>query len=235
MLSRDQLAVTNYLQATTPLRGIVAEDPQSRSLLAFLDAFLLVTAAFGRCEIQNRSRDRLLAVAGEGKEADRQKERAERLNQQGLRLLGYAREALSGFRDDVAKLPEGGVDSKAFERFRTEAREQVQDLQLKGPDAVKVLAALEEAVGACRSGGARGLEGFIASKIRDLGEVRRRPDRGAEENIPVWKAIAVAVFFGLALWALFKCSFGFFGGCTLAEGAAWFGVAAVAAVIASFC
>lgn len=235
VLARDQGAVLEFLTLSASLREIADDAEHGRGMLAFTDALLQSVASFGACELSARQAERCRVLELQPERAEIASRTSTRHNEAGIRTLGYAREALSRFREDLQRYPKGMPSAGRFEEFRERMREQLVELELKASDIAKISQSLDECIASVQGKEPLALADYLGSQVDRLERARRQKDRGTAENIPVWKAIAIAVFFGIALWGLFKCVFGFFGGCTLLEGAAYAVVGGIAAAIARFC
>jgi len=108
----------------------------------------------------------------------------------------------------------------------------VTDFDTKPSDAKKLGDAIDEVGAAFAEAGHDGVIKLLQKKVTELQDLRSRPDRGAVENIPVWKAAAIIAAVGIWVIALIHC--GFFG-CSVSWGAAYAIGFAIAAYIAFFC
>jgi hypothetical protein len=83
--------------------------------------------------------------------------------------------------------------------------EFVSNLEIKSSDAKKLMDALDEIIVAVNNNGEQGFLNFLTSKTADLEQLRQSPTRGTEDNIPVWKLVAIAVFLGLGIYGIIRC------------------------------
>lgn len=230
VLSRNQLASLDFFQASERLR-LIATDGHGEGLAAVAGEFIQAMNAFGLSELEARRGERLQALklgTGVAREATRLRDAH---NEKGLRTLKRARAHVKLFREELASYPEVKLEGELKE-FQQELREQLAELEISESDVRKIDSALADGF-AVAGKGAAGLPDYLDRNLRELEKVRRSANRGAVENIPIWKIIAIVVAFGIWIWALFRCRW--WGSCDLREGLAYFIVFWIAALIARFC
>lgn len=241
MLSREQDNVQYYLASGTLLYEAFPsrdEAPLREGLFA-LDGAI---ANFGRAEMAIYQAERNRA-AGQPVADDAIKTALETFHQSGLESLGLARDALGAFRRNIETLASDrgtDYDSELLERFAAAfdkgVRRELSYLELKPKDVDKLSEQLREALEPAQTGDPLTLIAHIEKKLEELTEVRTSDNRGMVDNIPLWKIIAVAVFFAITLWALIRCVWGWFGPrCGFNEGLIYTLIAKAAALGYKLC
>lgn len=213
MLSRDQWNVEEYLRSG-PLLYQAVGSPEEQPLRDALLALDGAIASFGRAEMLDRqaSREDVLLRRGRDRKhtpESRQPEAFDRYQAAGLRGLESAAASLRDFREVIQQQggqdPDRGELEQRLDAFDESLRLELAALELKPADAERLVAQLEEAMSSARDGDPVRVLDFAAAKIDELASVRSGADRGMVDNIPWWKVVAVAVFFGITVWALIKC------------------------------
>jgi len=248
-LSREQQATLEFMSVSQFLRN-VADDGRGRGLLEFTEALTHAVSSFGVSELYARQGERHRALGNQSDSGEHPAEergghyedhydghwwrKSRRYNDKGLRTLSYARDTLRQFREDLSNYPtEEYVLGSDVDQFQDNLRENLADLDLKPSDVEKIDEVFGQGLEVVRSQGAAGLPDYFEEQVSYLERLRRQRDRGAVENIPVWKVAAIAVAVGVWVWALFRCRW--WGSCSLKEGLAYFTVFWIAALIARFC
>lgn len=233
MLSEKQIAVRDFLEASEYLRQI-ADDGQGRGMLEFTESFIQSVASFGVSELYAREAERYLALGLSKRKANYSLEKSKHHHEKGLRAVGYAKNALNQFRKDLEEYPtDMRLDERDISELIQGLNEQLADLDIKRSDAEKISKTLQEGMHAIAREGAQALPDYLEERIEELAKLRSQEDRGAVENIPVWKVAAIAVALGVWIWALFRCKW--WGSCRLKEGLGYFIVFWIAVYIAKFC
>ncbi|MEK6274345.1 MAG: hypothetical protein AABM30_03320 [Actinomycetota bacterium] len=230
VLSRNQLASSDFFRASERLR-LIATDGHGEGLASVAGELIQAIHAFGLSELEARRGERLQALklgAGTAREATRLRDA---YNDKGLRTLKRARAHVKLFREELASYPDAKLGGELKE-FQQELREQLAELEVSASDVAKIDSALADGF-ALVAKDATGLPDYLDQNLRELEKVRRSANRGAVENIPIWKIIAIVVAFGIWIWALFRCHW--WGSCDLREGLAYFIVFWIAVLIARFC
>lgn len=233
MLSREQQATQEFMKASEHLRQ-VADDRHGTGLLEFTDALVQAIACFGTSELYARQAERGSALDVHASRVMFSSKMSARCNEKGIKTLSYAREALKHFRKDLSSFP---IDTKLNDSdiniAQQEIREALADLEIKESDVIKIDKVFTVGFELVRSQGVSSLPEYLESQISNLERIRRQPDRGAIENIPVWKLAAIAIAVGVWIWALFRCKW--WGSCSSKEGLAYATVFWISALIARFC
>jgi hypothetical protein len=231
-LTREQQAVQEFLSASEFMRHIAA-DRQDTGLLDLSDAVVQAIAAFGAAELYARQAERVRVLGAQASRGQAASRLSTRFNDKGLRCLAQARQALGTFRQDVGKYPQDTNVREHVSTFEQELREALVDLEVKASDVEKIQGAIARGLDAVRGGGIAALPGYLQEHLAELERLRRRQDRGATENIPVWKIAAIAIAVGVWIWAFFKC--GIFRNCTFAEGLTYAVIFWLAVLVTRFC
>jgi hypothetical protein len=217
MLTRDQYNVHEYLKSGSLFYEAFStpEERPMRDVLLGLDGAI---ASFGRAEMMVRQveRDTFMPVRHSPWSMD---ETLSHYHRAGLNSLSDASESLREFRAFVAAQTEQqrGRDFDArrlderLARFDRGVRVELGSLELKANDVERLIGQLDQALAVAREGDPLRLLDHIGGKLDELAKVRRGEDRGMVDNIPWWKIVAVAAFFAIAVWALIKCGWRWFG------------------------
>ena len=231
-ISREYESASQFLCASDFMLDLVRDD-HGDALAEFTSSFIVAVAAFGTCERHARIAERtglLKCADARGKAAA---EESARQNAKGLVALGYARRGLDAYRQQIPNLPTKAVPAADFESFLNDLRFALVDLDAKTSDTEKMYRAVSENLEQLRKGGAAALGNYLDTNLANLEKLRRQNDRGAVDNIPVWKVAAIAVAVGVWVWALFRCRW--WGSCSRKEGLAYAVVIWLAGLIARFC
>jgi len=235
LFSREQEAVRTWEQAARGIR-MVADDGQSPGLLRFIDRLNLAVGDFGVAEFHDRTRARLTAAGIQPARAEVAAERRDTYNGRGLEKLAASQRYLGQFRDELALLVEqhGRMDNLAArtEEVRNRVTEEMVELDLSADDLTKLLGAMEPCYEVLASGDVQRLPDFLERQVSSLDQLRREPHRGTSENVPVWKVVAWAVYFGCWVYELFKCTI---FGCTDVEAGIVGFLQAAGMVVGSLC
>lgn len=232
MLSQRQAATMDFLNASQYLRQ-VADDHHGIGMLEFTDSFIQSILSFGNSELYARQAGRSKGLKIQESLVKESMQMSKEYNEKGFRNLSYARDTLKQLRKELESYPEVKLDKKDVASFQSELMHQVSELEIKESDALKIKEAFSSSLESIISGGAKALPDYLEQQIDKLEKIRRQPDRGAVDNIPVWKVAAIVVAVGVWVWALFRCKW--WGSCSLREGLAYFIVFWIAALIAKFC
>lgn len=212
MLSRDQRNVEEYLSSGSLLYHAFSA-PEERLVSDALFAVDSAVASFGRAEMIDRQTSRYGALGSPATEDAGEAFR--RYHDAGLNNLASAAEILREFRALVEAQGPADVDSGQLDQrlgsFSSGVRTELAALEMKPADVERLAAQLQEVISVARDGDALRLLDHIIGKVEELAKVRAGDDRGMVDNIPWWKVVAVAVFFAIAVWALIKCGWRWFG------------------------
>lgn len=210
--SRNQTRIQNFIDASRKLEPFV-RDERSDLLAEVLHGMTDAVILFGRSEMDYRQAQRYRALDIKSEEAQRREERGGFHHERGLQSLEAAIESIREFEQEASEYEpvEISSDDEDIQYLRREWRAQLAELEIKASDVKRLNDALEEALGAVIEGQAEGIARFVEQRLTELQEIRESETRGTEENIPVWKIAAVAAFFGIAMWALMKCRWRWFG------------------------
>ena len=230
-LNRDQQAVSDFFSASIPLFRIV-DDERTRGLQEFANTIVTSIALFGQSELNYRQAERYSTIDVRGKDS-LSAQKGKRYNDKGLKTLSMAYDSLKQIKEESSKFPKIDNLREPVLSFQKDFREELVNLDLKSSDVKKIDEAVQQCLSVVQSDGLDGIIKYLEVQTKKFEEIRKRPDRGSVENIPIWKVAAIVVAVGVWVWALFKCNWG--GGCSLQEGLAYFIVFWIAALIARFC
>lgn len=238
MLNREQNAMAQFMQSSEKMRQI-ADDGHGKGLLELTDALLQAMTSFGMSEMNARKAERREAIKIQQDVVKLVSKETDYYHKKGLKSLSHAHKGLEQFREDLQKYKEElgaqfEVDiSEDLDKLHHDLRKGLVDLDIKASDVKKLDGAIQECFNSVRSKSPESLIDYIESKLRELEKIRNRPDRGAVENIPIWKVVAIVAALGIWVWALFRCHW--WGSCSLAEGLSYFILFWIAVYIARFC
>jgi hypothetical protein len=166
-------------------------------------AFLGAVLAFGVAERIAAAAERRKA-AGLAPDPDAEA-RIRRNNDKGLADLVEAQAGFKKLAGAVASLPPlapAGVATAV--QWLGDLKVFIADCEFKPSDVGKLAKLIDENAASVKKGPGALLDSII-SKLAELETARKRPDRGAVDNIPLWKLIAIAVYLGIALIAVTVC------------------------------
>lgn len=206
--TREQNAVGELLDRASLIRPNLATAAEKvPTVLPYFDLLTNATACFGQCELVARNYDRAVALDLRAERRDGLLADVGKHNDAGLAQVTFARSALAQMGKEItaAKL------SKKFVRLRLqecadEFRLALVDWDMKGTDAKKIDDVLTEAIDLVNKMGVAALPGYIDGKLAELEEVRKRPDRGAIDNIPWWKILIIVGMVGWWIIQVLWCN-----------------------------
>lgn len=170
---------------------------------AFGDALL----QFGRCERLARRQERARAITG-AKESKNEVAAVASLNKRGQTALKLAiaqlRAAAKAHPSTDMGKPSPAVKARLTE-FSADIMLLLSEGDVKPSDVVKLKAIQDDVMEAFSGKGVPGVIEHTLTNMEKLAELRNRADRGAVDNIPWWKIVAIAVFLGLWVWAVARC------------------------------
>ena len=174
------------------------------TLLKGFDLLVYSIANLGESELHARSLDRSLAL---DVFADRQPwlaEKVNQLNESGIVQLEKFREILPEIQREMDKIElSQSVMDKAKPIIIKNFKEQIGDLEIKGSDAKKLMDVVSGIMDELESRGIKGMLKHVDKNIKGLISIRREPDRGARDNIPVWKAMTLVAIIGVFILVAF--------------------------------
>lgn len=203
MLNRFQQAYVDFTQASeTFLKYVDFRD--APSLLDFYQNLIEATAAFGNCEISARENERaqMLNI----KTGDRSQKMMLSDNEKGLAFLSHAKAALEPLKEELKQVPKIEVSKKDIKISLEELAEAMVEADIKPSDVEKIQAAFRGNLEELSKKGIHYLPEYLEQKVEELEKIRREPERGAVENIPLWKIIIIVIIVGVWLWAYVVCN-----------------------------
>ena len=166
-------------------------------------AFLGAVLAFGVAERIAAAAERRKA-AGLAPDPDAEA-RIRRNNDKGLADLVEAQAGFKKLAGAVASLPPldpAGVATAV--QWLGDLKVYLADAELKPSDVGKLAKLIDDSVASVKKGPGALLDS-INSKLAELDTTRKRPDRGAVDNIAAWILIAIAIYLGISLVAVIVC------------------------------
>lgn len=231
-LTREQAACSEFLRSSDFMREI-ADDKHGRALLDFTDSLILAVTAFGTAELHARHAERCEVLKLPAQRARLASQQSARHHDKGLTLIAHCRKSLKEFRRELDDFPTDTVPAREFETLHKDIREALVELEVKASDVDKIDKTIRTCLDLVSANGAATLPDYLDKHLDELESLRKRKDRGAVENIPVWKVAAIALAVGVWVWALFRCRW--WGSCSKKEGLSYFILFWLAVLIARFC
>lgn len=209
-LALPQRRVGEFLQIGLLFKEVVSEVP-SVALKQITGSTISALSCFIECELNCRQAERygvLRLLPERTKSLNAQGNAA---NERGLSALAKTLKSFDALRSDIGSLKHDKLKKK-MSQYQDEFRLYLAETEMKTKDVEKIDGVLGECFAALDKGGVAGLVERLQRAAQDLDEMRRRPDRGAIDNIPVWKIGGLIMILGVGIIALIHC--GIFG-CSL--------------------
>lgn len=168
------------------------------------ESFISSLNNFGTCELYAREAGRLGNLNIDPLRKQFCEEQIVKYNQMGLSDINKAINYLSGFINAYNPSTEF-VQSDEFDNSKISLMDVVSNMEMKPSDATKILNQYNAAFNACQSEGEAGILNFMLAKFTELRDVRNTDSRGTEENIPIWKVIAIAALIGYTIFVVIRC------------------------------
>lgn len=230
-LSREQNNSRIFLQ--TAHAGIADICCDAPLLSDYYYGFAAAVDNFGQCELHFRSADRCSILNIDADKQAFENRELIRFNNIGLDALNKASLSLAGYIliNPGSTTP---IGQNQVAGLRTYMAEFISNIEMKASDAKKMMDTFDEIVTAVNTNGEQGFLTYLQTKTAQLQAFRQSPSRGTEENIPVWKLAAIAVFLGLGIYGIIRC---FVRGknCGAVYSKAEYAGLTAAAIVASFC
>src|SRR5262245_60670420 len=176
-LTREHQAATEFLKASEFMRHI-ADDKHGKALLDFTDSLVLAVASFGTAELHARHAERCAALKLPAAGALLASQQSARYHNKGLTFVAHGREALKGFRQELAGFPTGTVAAREIEALYDDLREALVDLEVKASDVEKIDRTIRTCFDEVRAKGAAVLPDYLDKHLDELENARKRADRG---------------------------------------------------------
>lgn len=205
-LSREQTAAKNWLVASRLMADMVragAPDTEA-AYTTFCDA----VNAYGQQELFARRAERIDAIqATKRLAAARDRSISERFRSRGDIGIGYALDELAALLESGVSDSLNATDEHAgrLDEFSEDLLFQFSELEIKPKDVTRLGEVLRDVIGEARDGGEKQLISAMQQRLETLRDLRAQPDRGAVDNIPVWKVVAIAIAIGFAVWLVVRC------------------------------
>ena len=206
MISKE-LEILNTLRTAYGELPTILDRHELPELAEVARTFGAALIQFGRCERAARRHERSLAVSGD--KPDRAELKTiEDLNKKGQLALKYAISSFQAMKHPIVteshKPPTQSVKAGLSE-FSGTLMSLLSDVEMKPSDVTKLKSVVDKVINTALTKGNAGLLGDINADMAKLAELRKRPDRGAVDNIPFWKIAAIAAFLGLWVVGLARC------------------------------
>src|SRR6266576_1302899 len=230
VLPRELQAVDGFTRAAFQFVGML-EDEHLRRFAAQLSDGVTVTA---ESELYARQVERCEALGVQRGRGEFCQQRFGELNERGRRIIQASTARLTELREAFkSQYPKDKrVAPAQVNEWRDRIYTLLSELDLKGSDAKELKGIVDQYAEIMTKKGPAEVLALLEQNVNELYRVRGESGRGATTNLPIWKAIAIAAFMGVGLWAIFKC--GFFG-CTINENLAYGTIMTIAALVSWFC
>jgi len=234
MLSREQNALLQFKLESMPLKEMIA-DTGVKSLIGLNNVLIEAVGYFGVCEHYARQAERSSLVKTHLSRVKHSELLMKRHNEVGVEILSGSQ---SHLRELASQFGEGrprDTDEKvkvAVNDVIGELKAVITEFETKPSDIKKISNAIDEVHAAFKKSGHEGIIKLLDKKFVELSKLRKSPDRGAVDNIPIWKAIAIVAAVGIWILGFIHC--GWFR-CSVAWGAAYAIGFNIAVLIARFC
>lgn len=224
--TREQVAVGDWLDRASLIRPNLATAAEKvPTLLPYFDTLSGVIACFGQTELVARRHDRAEALGLVPEQRKALLAGVAKHNDAGLAQLTVLRSTLASLEKDLAAAkPAGGFVAERLKESSDELKLALVDWDMKGTDAKKIGDVVDEMFGLVTKDGVTALPGYLDGKFAELEEVRRRPDRGAIDNIPWWKILIIV---GMVGWWIIQILWCNAFGCAPASVAFWWLIQAI--------
>lgn len=173
--------------------SINREDPAS--LPPLFDAFSSAVTNFGACEHYLKSENETYSFY----------DRAMFSNRKGLEAMSAARQFLLDLSADMTSTEVDNGIKNSLTLFAQELKSLFLEIGTKNSDVAKLYKVVDESFASYGRGGQKEVYDLIVAKFDELELLRMSENRGAVENIPIWKIVAIAVWLGIAITIVVKC------------------------------
>lgn len=218
----------DFLLMSLPFRNSFNYADEAQ-LNEFVEGFTNAVSYFGVAELEFRKRDRCRSKMSLKSLYNVYEGSGTRNNNKGLKALKIASHELKQFKKMF-----GSEKKTVFngEEMKTELSIFFEELEIKPADVDKLLKVLDETLKVCSESPEKTIA-YLQKKTEELIKLRDSKDRGAVDNIPWWKIVAIAVFVGLAAWEIWRCIIQ--NKCSKAEKAALKAGYTIASLVMKFC
>jgi hypothetical protein len=234
MYSLVQDRVRTFELGVLPFKNFIA-GAQVKAFTEMNEHFIDAARTLGVGELYARRHERESRLKSLENEAKGSKALFIKHNQLGMQRLADTSQKL---KEAVKELGAhfGQKDLKSIlPRINAQVDEfkfQCVELEIKGKDVDKLYTAVDSLVSSLQKGGLKGIADLLDCKLTELATVRKSENRGAIDNFPVWKMIALVFFLGAWIIAVIHCTL---FGCTTTAGASYSIIMAIAAIVTTMC
>lgn len=206
-LALPQRRVGEFLQIGLLFKEVVSEVP-SLALKQITSSTISALSCFIESELNFRQAERYAVVRLLPERTKSLNAQGNVANERGLSALAKTLESFDALSSDIGNLKHDKLKKK-MSQYQDEFRLYLAETEMKTKDVEKIDDVLRECFSALNDGGIVGLAERLQKAAKDLDEMRRRPDRGAIDNIPLWKIGGLIIILGVGIIALIHC--GIFG------------------------
>jgi hypothetical protein len=233
--SNELSTVHEFLQIETQLISIFGDDSDLPSLRPILDGLGSTTMLFGLCELNDKryvrrdaAKQSKILTAGHLRSRDLfQKQGLSSLND----LIGRARSLEKELLQQSGKVSLAHVKEKLQEAHQSFTL-YLGDSEIKDADIKKLDAVFKEVESAFVKG-EKEVGALLLHKLEELERLRKSPDRGNRENIPLWKLVLIAAYLIVSLTYVIRCIIQ--DRCSRNEKAFFYVTAAILGISLKFC
>lgn len=203
----QELGILDNLRTTYGEIPALLERQELSELAEVARTFGAALIQFGRCERLARRYERRREISG-GKLAKSENKTIDDLNRSGQAALEQTISELRALQPQIVTRTYGVVTpsiKSGITEFSETLMSLLSDVEMKPSDISKLQSTVDKVINTALTKGGSGLLDGISDEMDKLMELRKRPDRGAVDNIALWKILAIAAFLGLAVIAVAHC------------------------------
>jgi hypothetical protein len=209
--TREQQTLGEWLDNAALVRARLSETAERvPEILPYWDGVADMIACFGLCELHARAVDRAVALKVYPERQKWLKAQLARQNKAGIEALRRTRKTLKPLHGALIKLdlPSDQITAR-LDEGTNEVRLGVADWEMKGSDATAFMERVDGIADVVRKSGLPAITEHVDKALAELEKLRKRADRGAVENFPIWKLWTLVAILGVWVLGLVAC--GLFG------------------------
>lgn len=202
MFSRNQIRLMDFNGAATNFKfqSFDSDEPEFNEML---DYIFHAAENFGLCELHYREAFRKKELKEIPDSFKDLVEKSKKHNDIGLKSLDKALKIVPKLEKYIGK--EVKYEKEKVTEIMDGIVEFFSEMEIKPSDVAKVRRVIEEVSEEAFKGGQKAVISSIEKNLRTLAKVRSSENRGAVENIPIWKIALIAALIGVAFWWVFRC------------------------------
>jgi hypothetical protein len=205
--SKELSTVHEFLQLENQLVSSFGDDPKLPSLRPILDGLGSTTMLFGLCELNDKRVVRRMTAMQKDVLSTGFIESKNNYQELGLislqEIIDRSKLLEKELSDQSGTVSEAHIKSK-LQEARLRFNLYLSDSELKGSDIKKLNLVFDEVEFAFNKS-EKAVGELVNQKLIELQKLRKSPDRGNVENIPIWKLVSIAVYVGVGLTYVIRC------------------------------